>query len=276
MGTKAVMAKSLNIIEDVSDILDETNGDVDRNIKQQYERQVRSVRDTLEYLNGIQEPEQSTNVDPAWLGPLKDCINYLIHEVIPPLGRMVGASYNRTTLSRRVQKVRADTEAVSRTVDLLEPHPPKELAKTLQWTVHEGVEDHLGRLIKIKEKIPPELKDLSEFADQQMSRRVSEKYDPDRTLQIFFGLNQTEFAHIISDVDWTSKLPDSLQEYSPLKTLELTKAKMDKMFGTSDAKRWLSSPVRKLNGQTPDEVIKEGGAFTVLQLLVELEEGIPD
>jgi hypothetical protein len=276
MTAKAVMARSLDIIEAVTDIFRETNGEIAHEVKQQYERQVKSVRDSLEYLHEIQQVEQSTSVDAASIGPFRDCINYLSHDLVPPLSKMVEASGKQSELGHRVQQVWADTQSVSRTVDLLGPHVSETLEPTLKWMVHEGMEVHVGWLTKIKDQIPSELSDLSALAARQMGRRVSERYDPDQSLQIFFGLNQTEFADVIGDVDWTSKLPDSLHEYSPVRVLELIKEKLDKISETGEANRWLSNPIQALKRKAPIEAIKDGRAFEVLQIVIGIEEGIPD
>lgn len=274
MMTGAVMAKSLDIIDDVEEIMEEASGQIDPATKQQ----VNSLRDTLTSLHTAQQEASTWDATKTSLMPLRNCIAYLNIEVIPPLSKMLRNSGKWTQLRQKVYKVQSAVESVTRTVDLitLPPLAQGEYIPTLMWAADCGTEEHLGWLVKNSERLTGYARELAESAIHEISERVSHDYDPEHEIRDSLGLDAREFAFIISDLYWQARLPRSLWKYTPLKTLQMIREKLKSVGDKRDAGRWLSAPNTKLGGRSPSEAIKAGEAFSVLQLLSGSEEGVFD
>jgi hypothetical protein len=279
MTTSAVvMAKSLNIIEDVEDILQEADGQVDQVTKLQCTRQVDSVRHTLTSLCTAHHIEPAPPPSEASLMPLRNCISYLNSDVIPPLGRIIRSSEKWAQLRPRVHKLQADVESVTRTVDIiaLPTSAQEERRPTLMWAADCGTGEHLELLVQTKELLPADAKELAESAVAEISERVSEEHDPEHEIRDFFCLGDREFALILSNLSWTNALPHSLQEYTPIKTLRIIREKLRRVKDRQEVERWLKAPNVSFDARSPLEAIQSGEAFSVLQLLTGSEEGVFD
>lgn len=280
MAANPAIARTIDIVEkNLDDLLEETEEHVAPEKKNEFDRQIASLREAFnkaiiksiasEVISQAEDEKINKNMCSIPIS-LNDYIESLSKQAKSHIGD------NWEEIASKWHNIYANTEELSRRCELLSPSTPEQFVATIYWMAERGAEGDLILLQDTRKAPPAQVKDIDKLinlAEQRIVTRACRLHDPDKNLQIFLGLNDSDFVYSIGLTKWNSLLSSS-KDADATEKLRSLKEKLEALFEREQIVPWLSTPNPSFNNKKPIEMILEGKIDNILQVLIRLEEGI--